>query len=109
MKNRVTSILSNSLNDSNKSNKDESNVRVRVIRAYLAGYSDAVEIVKRSLQMGLYGDGVNTFEVAAWEGDNGEWIKLSPYNDVLAHQSIDRVHEVINDISNGIIKQYETI
>ncbi len=59
--------------------------------------------------IGLYGDGVNTFEVAAWEGDNGEWIKLSPYNDVLAHQSIDRVHEVINDISNGIIKQYETI
>ena len=59
--------------------------------------------------LGLYGDGVNTFEVAAWEGDNGEWIKLSPYNDVLAHQSIDRVHEVINDISNGIIKQYETI
>ena len=59
--------------------------------------------------IGLYGDGVNTFEVTAWEGDNGEWIKLSPYNDVLAHQSIDRVHEVINDISNGIIKQYETI
>ena len=59
--------------------------------------------------IGLYGDGVNTFEVAAWEGDNGEWIKLSPYNDVLAHQSIDRVHEVINYISNGIIKQYETI
>jgi hypothetical protein len=56
--------------------------------------------------IGLYGDGVNTFEVAAWEGDNGEWIKLSPYNDVLAHQSIDRVHEVINDISNGIIKRY---
>ena len=57
--------------------------------------------------IGLYGDGVNTFEVAAWEGDNGEWIKLSPYNDVLAHQSIDRVHEVINDISNGVFKQYE--
>ena len=57
--------------------------------------------------IGLYGDGVNTFEVAAWEGDNGEWIKLSPYNDVLAHQSIDRVHQIIDDISNGIFKQYE--
>ena len=57
--------------------------------------------------IGLYGDGVNTFEVAAWEGDNGEWIKLSPYNDVLAHQSIDRVHQIIDDISNGVFKQYE--
>jgi hypothetical protein len=57
--------------------------------------------------LGLYGDGVNTFEVAAWEGDNGEWIKLSPYNDVLSHQSIDRVHQIIDDISNGVFKQYK--
>jgi len=54
--------------------------------------------------IGLYGDGVNTFEVAAWEGDNGEWIKLSPYNDVLAHQSIDEVHQIIDDISKGVYK-----
>jgi hypothetical protein len=59
--------------------------------------------------LGLYGDGKTTFEVAAWEGDNGDWIKLSPYNDVLGYQTIDRVHQIINDISNGIIKQYETI
>jgi len=57
---------------------------------------------------GLYGDGVNTFEVAAWKSDGDmEWIKLSPYNDVLGYQSIDRVHQIINDISNGVFKQYK--
>jgi len=56
---------------------------------------------------GLYGNGVNTFEVAAWEGDNGDWIKLSPYNDVLPNQTIDEVHQIIDDISNGVFKQYE--
>jgi len=56
----------------------------------------------------LYGDGVNTFEVAAWktDGDMG-WVKLSPYNDVLGHQTIDKVHQIIDDISNGVFKQYE--
>ena len=56
---------------------------------------------------GLYGNGVNTFEVAAWEGDNGDWIKLSPYNDVLPNQTIDEVHQIIDDISNGVFKQYQ--
>ena len=56
---------------------------------------------------GLYGNGVNTFEVAAWEGDNGDWIKLSPYNDVLPNQTIDEVHQIIDDISNGVFKQYK--
>jgi hypothetical protein len=57
--------------------------------------------------IGLYGDGKTTFEVAAWEGDNGEWIKLSPYNDVIGHVAIDTVHQIIDDISNGVFKQYE--
>ena len=52
---------------------------------------------------------MSTFEVAAWEGDNGAWVKLSPLDDVLGYQTIDRVHQIINDISNGILKQYETI
>jgi intein/homing endonuclease len=56
---------------------------------------------------GLYGDGKTTFEVAAWEGDNGDWIKLSPYNDVLPNQTIDEVHQIIDDISNGVFKQYK--
>ena len=57
--------------------------------------------------IGLYGDGVNTFEVAAWEGDNGEWIKLSPYNDVIGHVTIDTVHQIIDNISVGVFKIYE--
>jgi hypothetical protein len=60
--------------------------------------------------IGLYGDGKTTFEVAAWKSDGDmDWVKLSPYNDVLGYQTIDRVHQIINDISNGILKQYETI
>jgi len=58
--------------------------------------------------LGLYGDGKTTFEVAAWKSDGDmAWVKLSPYNDVLAHQSIDMVHQIIDDISNGVFKQYE--
>ena len=56
----------------------------------------------------LYGDGKTTFEVAAWKTDGDMyWVKLSPYDDVLRYQSIDKVHQIINDISNGILKQYE--
>ena len=57
--------------------------------------------------IGLYGDGKTTFEVAVWEGDNGDWVRLSPYDDVLPHQTIDTVHQIIDDISNGVFKQYE--
>ena len=57
--------------------------------------------------LGLYGDGVNTFEVAAWKSDGDmAWVKLSPYNDVLGHVTIDTVHQIIDDISNGIFKTY---
>ena len=55
----------------------------------------------------LYGDGVNTFEVACWksDGDKG-WVKLSPYDDVIGHRSKDEVLEIILNISSGIMKQY---
>ena len=57
---------------------------------------------------GLYGDGKTTFEVAAWKSDGDmDWVKLSPYNDVLSYQTIDRVHEIISDIESGVLKQYE--
>jgi hypothetical protein len=57
---------------------------------------------------GLHGDGETTFEVAAWktDGDMG-WVKLSPYDDVIGHVAIDTVHQIIDDISNGVFKQYE--
>ena len=58
--------------------------------------------------LGLYGDGKTTFEVAAWKSDGDmDWVKLSPYDDVLRYQSIDKVHQIIDDISNGVFKQYE--
>ncbi len=56
---------------------------------------------------GLYGDGKTTFEVAVWEGDNGDWVRLSPKDDVLGYRTLDEVHQIIDDISNGVFKQYE--
>ena len=57
---------------------------------------------------GLYGDGKRTFEVACWKTHSGDtgWVKISSNDDVLGYQSIDKVHQIINDISNGIIKRY---
>ena len=55
----------------------------------------------------LYGDGVNTFEVACWETDgNKEWIQLSPYDNVVGHISKDGVLQIISDIESGVFKQY---
>ena len=55
----------------------------------------------------LYGDGVNTFEVACWESTgNKGWVKLSPHDDVIGHRSKDEVLEIILNISSGIMKQY---
>ena len=55
----------------------------------------------------LYGDGVNTFEVACWKSDGDkEWVRLSPYDDVIGHRSKDEVLEIILNISSGIMKQY---
>ena len=55
----------------------------------------------------LYGDGINTFEVACWESiGNKEWIQLSPYDNVIGHRTKDEVLEIILNISSGIMKQY---
>ena len=54
----------------------------------------------------LYGDGINTFEVACWESiGNKEWIQLSPYDNVIGHRTKDEVLEIILNISSGIMKQ----
>jgi len=47
----------------------------------------------------LYGDGVDTFEVAAWWGDQGDWIKLSDYDDVLSYVDKDRLPIILLDLS----------
>jgi hypothetical protein len=56
---------------------------------------------------GLHGDGETTFEVAAWENDSGDWVKLSTYDDVIGHVTIDTVHQIIDNISVGVFKIYE--
>ena len=47
----------------------------------------------------LRGDGVDTFEVAAWYTDDGEWIKLSDYDDVLSYVDKDRLPIILLDLS----------
>ena len=47
----------------------------------------------------LYGDGVDTFEVAAWWGDHGEWIPLGDGEDVKTYQDKDQVTHIIFELS----------
>ena len=50
----------------------------------------------------LYGDGVDTFEVAAWYTnpiDSDGWIKLSDYDDVLSYVDKDRLPIILLDLS----------
>ena len=47
----------------------------------------------------LRGDGVDTFEVAAWWGDQGDWIKLSDYDDVKGYQDKDEITHILYDLS----------
>ena len=53
---------------------------------------------------GLYGDGINTFEVGAWYNDSNDWIKLPEFDeqgfiigkdDVVGWQSKDDINEII--------------
>jgi hypothetical protein len=46
----------------------------------------------------LRGDGVDTFEVAAWWGDQGDWIKLGDDNDVLEYVPKDKIPFIIFDL-----------
>jgi len=45
----------------------------------------------------LYGDGVDTFEVAAWRSNN-DWIKLGDDNDVLEYVPKDKIPFIILDL-----------
>jgi predicted flap endonuclease-1-like 5' DNA nuclease len=46
----------------------------------------------------LYGDGVTTFEVAAWRKEEIDWLRLSEYDEVLGWQSKEQVTEAIQKI-----------
>ena len=55
----------------------------------------------------LYGDGINTFEVACWKSDGEkEWVQLSPHDNVVGYRSKDEVMTIISDIESGVFKQY---
>lgn len=47
----------------------------------------------------LYGDGINTFEVAVFD-PAGEFVRLSNDDDVLSYQTKDQVMEIIANYSD---------
>jgi hypothetical protein len=47
----------------------------------------------------LYGDGVDTFEVAAWWDDHGDWIVLGDGEDVKTYQDKDQVTHILFELS----------
>ena len=49
---------------------------------------------------GLYGDGINSFEVGAWPKEGQELIKLSEHDDVIGWQNKDEVTKVIQRLSS---------
>ena len=46
----------------------------------------------------LYGDGVDTFEVAAWKTNTNEWITLGDGEDILAYVPKDKIPFIIFDL-----------
>ena len=47
----------------------------------------------------LYGDGVDTFEVASWWGDHGEWIPLGDGEDIKTYQDRHDIDMILNQLS----------
>ena len=46
----------------------------------------------------LYGDGIVSFEVAAWQNEGNEWLRLSENDDVIGWQSKEEVTEIIQKL-----------
>ena len=57
----------------------------------------------------LYGDGIDTFEVAAWYGDNNAWITLGDNSDVLTYVTKDKIPFILLDLSQKKSNKEETI
>jgi hypothetical protein len=47
----------------------------------------------------LYGDGVDTFEIAAWSTDTGDWIDLGDDDAILRYVSKDKLPIILLDLS----------
>ncbi len=48
---------------------------------------------------GCYGNGIDTFEIAAWFENKREFIKLSDFDDVLGHLTKDEITEKMIELS----------
>jgi hypothetical protein len=46
----------------------------------------------------VYGDGVDTFEIAAWLTDTGDWIDLGDDDDILRYVPKDKIPFIIFDL-----------
>lgn len=47
---------------------------------------------------GLYGDGIEDFEVGAWQTKGGDWIRLSEHDDVIGWRNKEQVTEIIQKL-----------
>lgn len=47
----------------------------------------------------LYGDGVDTFEIAAWYTDSGDWIRLGDDDDILTYVDKEKLPFILLDLS----------
>ena len=47
----------------------------------------------------LYGDGVDTFEIAAWSTDTGDWIDLGDDDAILRYVDKDKLQIILLDLS----------
>ena len=47
----------------------------------------------------LYGDGKDTFEIAAWLTDTGDWIDLGDDDDILRYVDKDKLQIILLDLS----------
>ena len=47
----------------------------------------------------LYGDGVDTFEIAAWSTDTGDWIDLGDDDEILRYVDKDKLQIILLDLS----------
>ena len=46
----------------------------------------------------LYGDGVDTFEIAAWSTDTGDWIDLGDDDEIIRYVPKDKIPFIIFDL-----------
>lgn len=47
----------------------------------------------------LYGDGKDTFEIAAWLTDTGDWIDLGDDDEILRYVDKDKLQIILLDLS----------